>query len=213
MKLMNWPLTLLTQYSHMLLYLWSIGQQDSVNILLHWLTILTNNHNALVQCCQGILVTDISDHFPIIHINYNFTDTVQDVFILKRLCSIPNKNAFLDDLNKVDWNAIYRTRDTQEAFSHFHHVLLSLFNKNFPKKKIKIRYYNKKPWLSAGLKLSIKHKNKLYYKNLKCKIAHYANLLEANKSNMKKTWGILKDIINKNKLTRYNRNLNWMTEV
>ena len=37
--------------------------------------ILTNNHNALVQCCQGILVIDIdiSDHFPIIHINPNCT--------------------------------------------------------------------------------------------------------------------------------------------
>ena len=187
--------------------------------------ILTNKHNALVQCCHGILVTDISDHFPIFHINPNFTDTVQDVFILKRLCSVRNKHAFLDDLNKVDWNAIYRTQDTQEAFSQFHHVLLSLFNKNFPRKKIKIRYYNKKPWLSEGLKLSIKHKNKLYHKNLKCKTAynevmyktyrnklkhvlakaekdHYANLLEANKSNMKKTWGILKDIINKNKANK-----------
>ena len=83
-------------------------------------------------------------------------------------------------------------------------------------------FYYKKPWLSEGLKLSIKHKNKLYHKNLKCKTAynevmyktyrnklthvlakaekdHNANLLEANKSNMKKTWGILKDIINKNK--------------
>ena len=192
--------------------------------------ILTNDHNALVQCCQGILVTDISDHFPIIHINPNFTDTVQDVFILNQLCSVQNKHAFNDDLNEVDWNVIYRTQDNQEAFSQFHHVLLSLFNKNFPKKKIKIRCYNKKSWLSECLKLSIKYKNKLYHKNLKCKTAykkimyktyrnklkhvlakaekdHHANLLEANKRNMKKTWGILKDIITKIKLTRHNHNL------
>ena len=93
---------------------------------------------------------------------------------------------------------------------------------NFPK-KIKIRYYDKKLWLSECLKLSINHKNDLYHKNLKCKTAcnemmyktyrnklkhakaekdHYANLLEANKSKMKKTWGILKYIINKNKTNK-----------
>ena len=147
---------------------------------------------------------------------------MQDVFILKRLYSVRNKHAFLDDLNIVDWNAIHRTQDYQEAFTLFHQVLLSLFNNNFPKRKIKIRYYNKKPWLSEGLKLSIKHNNKLYHKSLKYKTAyneimyktfrnklkhvlvkaekdHYAKLLEANKSNMKKTWGILKNIINRNK--------------
>ena len=56
--------------------------------------ILTNNHKASVQCCQGILVTNISDHFPIIHINHNFIGTVQAVFILKRLYSVRNKHAF-----------------------------------------------------------------------------------------------------------------------
>ena len=31
--------------------------------------IFTNNHEALIKSCQGILVTDLSDHFPVIHIN------------------------------------------------------------------------------------------------------------------------------------------------
>ena len=98
--------------------------------------ILANNHNALVQWCQGILVKYKSDHFPIIHKNLILL-TVQDVFILKRLSSVQNKHAFLDDPNKVDWNASYRTQDTQVAVSQFYLVLLSLFNKNSPRKIIK----------------------------------------------------------------------------
>ena len=87
---------------------------------------------------------------------------------------------------------------------------------------MKIQYNNRKPWLSDGLKDSIKHKNKLYYKSLKYKTPynelkhkcyrnklahiiakaekdHYEKLLDANKSNMKKNCGGLKDIVNKSK--------------
>ena len=147
---------------------------------------------------------------------------MQDVSILKRSNSSRNKQAFLEDLRIADWDSIYRIQDTQLAFSQFHSLLLSLFNKNFPKREVKIQYNNRKPWLSDGLKDSIKHKNKLYYKSLKYKTAyndlkykcyrnklkhiiakaekdHFAKLLDANKSNMKKTWGVLKDIVNKSK--------------
>ena len=41
-----------------------------------------------------------------------------------------------------------------------------MYNKLFPKIRIKRKYNNKKPWLSEGLKNSIKQKNKLY---IKCK--------------------------------------------
>ena len=129
--------------------------------------ILTNNHNALLNSYQGILLTDVSDHFPVIHINGDFTANVQDVSILKRSDSSRNKQAFLEDLSIADWDSIYRIQDIQLAFSQFHSLLLSLFNKNFPKREVKIQYNSRKPWLSDGLKDSIKHKNKLYYKSLK----------------------------------------------
>ena len=72
-----------------------------------------------ITSCQGILITDISDHFLIIHINVNFTGTVQDVLILKRLCSVRNKHAFLDDLYKVDWNAICQLRTLKRHLVNF----------------------------------------------------------------------------------------------
>ena len=79
--------------------------------------------------------------------------------------------------------------------------------------------------LTEGIKQSIRIKNKLYMNFVKVKSAynetkyktfrnklkhvlltaekkHYAETLEANKSNMKKTWAILKGIINLNKRKR-----------
>ena len=89
--------------------------------------------------------------------------------------------------------------------------------------RAKLRYNNCKPWLSEGIRISIKKKNKLYLKYhrtkpasnevaYKCcrkklnhvlKIAerkHYADIIEKNKSNPRKTWAIMKELINKNKV-------------
>ena len=75
------------------------------------------------------------------------------------------------------------------------------------------------------MKKAIKHKNRLYYKKVRLKTAYneltyttyrnklknilfkaekdyYAKLLETNKSNMKKTWSILKEVINKKKCSK-----------
>ena len=115
--------------------------------------------------------------------------------------------------------------DAQLIFTRFHKILLRLHNVNFPKRKIKLKYNNRKPWLTEGLEQSIKNKNKSYMKSVKIRSAynemkyktfrnklkhvlltaekkHYAHTLEANKSNMKKTWTILKRIINLNKSKR-----------
>jgi hypothetical protein len=87
---------------------------------------------------------------------------------------------------------------------------------------IKPSYSNRKSWLSEGLKKSIKIKNKLYvkqlrnssqvniekYKNYKRQLnkllkyaerSYYDGLLQENRSNTRKLWSILKDVINRKK--------------
>ena len=91
--------------------------------------------------------------------------------------------------------------------------------------RVKIRYRNRLPWLSDGLKASIKHKNKLYlislkhptlyniskykqYKNklislLKIEEKHfYQSQIVQNKNNIRKVWTIVKEVINKKRITR-----------
>ena len=97
-----------------------------------------------------------------------------------------------------------------------------MYNKSFPIKTVKLNYRNRKPWLSEQLKKAIKIKNNLFrkhkksndpqiesiYKRFRNKLNgmlaraernHYSNLLEENKNNMKKSWSILKEVINKKK--------------
>ena len=139
--------------------------------------------------------------------------------------SYKHKQSFCSDLAKIDWSEIYNPIDAQSIFTRFHEIFLRLYNVNFPKRKIKLKYNNRKPWLTEGIKQSIRIKNKLYMNFVKVKSAynetkyktfrnklkhvlltaekkHYAETLEANKSNMKKTWAILKGIIDLNKRKR-----------
>ena len=90
----------------------------------------------------------------------------------------------------------------------------------FPIKNVKIGYRNRKSWLTPGLKQSIKYKNKLYvkyrkqpnsenckvyktYKTLLCKILkkyerdHYENRFQSCRNNLKKSWDIIREVINK----------------
>ena len=92
----------------------------------------------------------------------------------------------------------------------------------FPFKTIKLNYNTRKLWLTSALKDSIKMKNKLYvkannsktlhshlvYKDYKrvlnstlrsAERKHYASLFKANTNNLRKTWTIIKEVINKSK--------------
>ena len=88
--------------------------------------------------------------------------------------------------------------------------------------KVKTQYRNRLPWLTEGLKLSIKHKKKLYrtsikhpteyniaiYKNYKNELSSLLKIEEKrfyqyqitnNKNNLRKVWAIIKNVINQNK--------------
>ena len=79
-------------------------------------------------------------------------ETVNDLYIWKRSMNNSNTEKFTDLISKENWSDIYDTLDAQEAFSKLHSKLKLLYHEAFPKSKIKIIYYNKKPWLSEELK-------------------------------------------------------------
>ena len=106
----------------------------------------------------------------------------------------------------------------------FHNLLVEKFNSCFPLKSIKKAYYTKKKGLAysstsgihqSKIKLYVnRHKgnnpderyaqykiyrNKLLYMLRAAERRHYQNLLYEHKSNVKKSWQILKMVINKKK--------------
>ena len=101
-----------------------------------------------------------------------------------------------------------RSNDPQEAFTSFHKDFIKLYGKCFPIETIKLSYRNRKPWLTNGLCKSIKHKNELHRLKMKydtpehcIKYKQYMNkfhdhlLFNKNKTNLKQSWNIIKDII------------------
>ena len=187
--------------------------------------IYTNNLKHLQNTLSGLLITDISDHYPVFHIHPVSIEKETDVFFWKRCLNTVNKLKFRDMVSNEDWAEILNNGDTKSAFTSFHSKIKTIYDCAFPKIKVKIRYNNRKPWLTDDLKEAIKNKNKLFIKTKKHPSAfnevnymesrnklthelrkaekkHYNDLIEINKHNIKKTWNVLKNIINKNKVRK-----------
>ena len=126
-------------------------------------------------------------------------------------------------MQQINWNCVTDKSDAQASYSEFHRVISQKYNKCFPYRKINKPYYNNKPWLTNAMTESIKIKNKLYiirnkanapvgsnerYSMYRNKLNHilrsaerkyYQDLLIEHKTNVKKSWQIIKGIINKRK--------------
>ena len=125
--------------------------------------IFTNNHDDLSCSSNSILVADISDHFPIFHVNCSFTVEETDSCLVTRVYNEKNKQNFTQAISEIDGTKICNISDTQKSFDLFHSKLISLHEKCFPKIEIRKKYSNRKPWLSDALRSSIRYQNKLYH--------------------------------------------------
>ena len=196
--------------------------RDTATVIDH---IWTNNMTIESDHVQGILCSTISDHFSIFHIAVNTKqlDTNDYTPVLRRSFTQNNLNKFKDQLRSINWNSILIENDPQIAYTSFHNVISKLYNTCFPLRPTPKKYYNNKPWLTAAMKEAIKYKNKLFvdrfnggdfaekdkcYKKYRNKLHHelrtaernhYKELLSKHKSNLRKTWSVIKQVINKNK--------------
>ena len=126
-------------------------------------------------------------------------------------------------LHNVEWNSVLSSIGCQEAFTLFYDKFRFCFERCFPVRKIKLGYRNRKKWLSEGLKVSIKNKNKMYVKSIrkptvdniknykryknrlhsllrKCERDYYDLLLKQCQHDLSKSWKLIKEVINKRKL-------------
>ena len=186
--------------------------------------IFTNNFDHDCQHIQGILCTDISDHYPIFYIAKTTKPSCSDqLYYLRRKINQKTSTKFIEKISSVDWNFITDVQDPQEAYTLFHKTTSDMYNLCFPYEKIIKKYDNRKPWLTTELKERIKIKNKLfakrksgtqakekclYYNMYRNKLnhllrsterKHYQELLQDHRNNLRKSWQIIKSVINKRK--------------
>ena len=169
----------------------------------------------------GIMITDISDHFPILcttPINIH-KHTTRNLSLSRRIG--PNQAAKItSDLEQQNWNILH-FGSTHDAFKLFHQRLLAVLDQHAPLQYSRNRKHNDLPWITNGLHKSIRRKNKLYRMALKCTKEHpnyvkyhqyrtilnkllrsaknlyYHNKLTQAQNNSKHTWSILNKIIKK----------------
>ena len=123
-------------------------------------TIFTNKCNINDNILQGIFATDISDHYMMFHISEKKSSRYRGISVNQTGYNETRMTKYKERISDTDWSVL-DTYDTCESyFSSFMNIFKSIYNESFPVIKTKRKYRNRLPWLTAGLKESIKRKNK-----------------------------------------------------
>ena len=135
-----------------------------------------------------------------------------------------NLHKFNENLSNAKWSLFRHMEDPNEAYNDFIEGYSRIYNTCFPLKVLKGKQVNKffSPWLSPGLLKSVNKKNRLYkkldtspstssetkYKAYKNKLTHLIRIVklkyydfkfENARNNLKTTWKLLNEVINKRK--------------
>ena len=129
--------------------------------------IFSNDYSEATTSVSGILYTDVSDHFPVYYIDFSVSVNVNESTYTKRIFSSTNMDRFASAMRNKNWEHLMNENDAQSAYSMFYNELNDAYDTFFPRKTFKYGYRTRKPWLTEGMKQSIKTKNKLYKKSKK----------------------------------------------
>ena len=130
-----------------------------------------------------------------------------------------SETKFLHDISSVDWKNLVSERHNQidRSFSAFYSKFNKIVEAHVPLKPCSIRKAKQltKPWITTGLRKSIKIKNQMFHAGDKEKYKYYGNKItlltrlskklcynqyfETNLYNMRKTWQGINSLINRNK--------------
>ena len=172
---------------------------------------------------SGIVLSDISDHYPIYaRMFLNVTTKNKNSNLKRRNITPENLSNLQRSLNGIDWSFVYNSQDVDLAFDHFMKTINFELDSHIPMRLIKNNYKKnpKLPWVSKSLLRSINRKNNLFYKfktnptkQSKLKYAsykntlttilriqkknYYTNQLNLYKHDIRNTWKTIKNAMNK----------------
>ena len=120
--------------------------------------------NISTSCSSGSLAVEIADHLPVFTILYDPKfSPFPDYFEFRDFRSFEDEN-FKLDLRRESWDSIYKCNEVNESYTRFLHIFNKVSNIHAPLKKAKIKHKAYKPWITSGLKKSMKVRDKLYKK-------------------------------------------------
>ena len=179
-----------------------------------------NNLNLENSC--SIIMNDFTDHCPVLfQLNLgNVSETASEkIKITFRCINEANRGLFEDKLSNFDWRTL-KTNDVNSYLENLLNTINSLYCESFP---LKIKFVSKKqiskPWITPGIKKLIYLKSKYFqllklgiitnaenntFKNRiksiieKSKKSYLNNYFIKYKSNLRKTWEMIKVLTAKN---------------
>jgi hypothetical protein len=150
------------------------------------------------QITSGNIVSDISDHYSQFCIMQSTRDRGTRYLRSKKVRDFSqfSENKFLSEFSEISWNDIIQKNryDANKLFSTFYNKFNKLLNKHVPYKSVTHRDIKKfsKPWITNGLKKSIKEKNRLLSQGDHDKYKYYRNRISTLIRNNKKHWSLQK---------------------
>ena len=169
---------------------------------------------------SGVLITDLSDHFPCLLTLKEFNLSRKKCHqVIKRKLNKESLDKIKEDLANHNWESELNNLSTNEAFDHFHNKLQSSIDRHAPERMIHLKPKRiNKPWISKNLANSIRKCRTLYknfvidprtaskYKDYSitlkkakraAKLAYYNNLCNEFRSNSKRLWALINKQIKK----------------
>ena len=179
--------------------------------------IFTNKYSNNVN---GILLEDLSDHFPIFTMSQSKLKLHKTSTCTRNL-KPKNVLSLILGLEQIDWSIILSCNDTEEAFKMFQGHLTEVLNSTCPYHTVD-RKLRRQEWITEEILKSSKIKHKLYVKTLKhpttknlekykkfrniftsikreAEKSYYNTLFQQAKNDIKKTWTIIRKALNKSR--------------
>ena len=136
--------------------------------------IFFNSLEHFVIC--GNLCYDLTDHLPNFLIVSKLSSLPASTKVFRRDYSNLDKEILIRDIQSIDWNGlIKKAPDPSSMFDNFYIKLSEVVDLHVPVKQLSKQDLKaqSKPWITCGIRTSIRIKNGLYKKFLKTKSIYY----------------------------------------
>ena len=110
---------------------------------------------------SGILYCDLSDHLPCF-VSMCVGSNVKDIHNrpMTRLFGERQCQSFVNSMAVYDWDVLYN--DSNDFYATFITAVKEIFDASFPYVRVSRKRFKDKPWITKGLKTSVKHSHVLY---------------------------------------------------
>ena len=182
-----------------------------------------------INFTSGIIVNDISDHFPVffhkarifLNKNSNLSSKIE-----YRLINDTTLGHLYETISSIDFSYLTSYHDTSLAIEELNSIVDDAYRNCCPLKTKIISYKDSlKPWITKEILICIKkrqhyfqlYRNKIIpkttyhnYRNFvtskirKAKLQYFENKFNSVKNNIKQTWRIINDVLKPKKFSRQN---------